>query len=98
MTSRLTRRRLLVVLPLASWALACDDEPGGSCPEPKPASLTDEQKKLRSSIGYVHGGAPADKACEHCLYFVAAAGCGTCEVMPGPVHPGGTCQLFRKKS
>lgn len=97
MKARLSRRRLLAITPLLPFAMACDEESSG-CPEPPPASLTEEQKKLRRAIGYVHGGGPVEKTCDKCLYFKSSGDCGTCEVMPGPVHPDGTCQLFREKS
>jgi hypothetical protein len=91
------RRRFLLLLPAGALALACDsDKP--TCKEPAKGSLPEDQEKLRGAVGYKNKSPAPDQACSGCQYFNAGDDCGTCEVMPGPTSPGGTCNLFRAKS
>lgn len=45
-----------------------------------------------------HTPIPA-KHCSNCVLFVPAAAdaCGTCQVVKGPIHPGGYCKLWAAK-
>ena len=89
------RRRCLLVLPTAALALACDSHQA-DCPPPAPGTLTAKDEKLRSNAGYEHMSAAESKWCEKCSYYVATEACGTCELVPGPMNPSGTCRLFRE--
>lgn len=91
----LTRRHLLSALlsmPLAAVALRasaaeliCSD--GG---------LDAEQKKQRAAQHYVdlspHG---AKKNCANCAVFQAEDNaCGSCVLVPGPIHPAAYCNAW----
>jgi hypothetical protein len=54
---------------------------------------------LRRSSQYKEKSPAPDKACTVCSqYLVAAHGaCGGCRLMPGAVHPDGTCLSFAPK-
>lgn len=62
--------------------------------------LSDGEKTVRNTMAYADHAADANKRCDRCVQWVAAAqqGCGTCKVLAGPVHPEGTCNLFAPKS
>ena len=65
---------------------------GGACTDV--SKLSAEQKKTRQSLQYVDASPHADKRCNNCRLFKAPAEgseCGTCQVVPGPIHPKGYC-------
>ena len=65
---------------------------GGECTDV--SNLTAEQKKTRNSLQYVNNSPHDKQRCNNCrLYKAPAEGseCGTCQVVPGPIHPKGYC-------
>jgi len=63
------------------------------------SGLTDAQKALRGKFAYTDTSADPKKQCVACVQWVPALpnACGGCKVLPGPVHPEGTCSLFAGK-
>lgn len=65
---------------------------GDSCTDV--SNLSAEQKKTRKSLQYVDDSPHAEKRCNNCRLFKApeeGSECGTCQVVPGPIHPKGYC-------
>lgn len=64
------------------------------------SSLTDAEKQLRASLGYVDRTTVPAKRCGNCNFFTAgqANACGTCKVLKGPVHPQGNCRSWALKA
>ena len=61
------------------------------------SKLTKEQIQTRKALQYVDASPHADKRCSNCrLFKPPAAGeqCGTCQVVPGPIHPKGHCTAW----
>lgn len=89
----LTRRQLLLrVVPLgvAGIALARPVRAADSCVQP-------DSESLRVSLNYLSTAADASAACAHCAYFTAdpaGAGCGSCQILSGPVDATGHCDSF----
>jgi len=95
-----TRRRLLVqsgklalvAMPFGS-GFGCRD----SCVDPDYLSTSDV--RLRASLDFTerspHG---SEKECAGCEFFRAvvgdADGCGTCQIVQGPVNPRGYCDSW----
>jgi hypothetical protein len=98
-----TRRRLLVqsgklaliAAPLG-LGLGCRD----SCVDPDYLSTSDV--RLRASLDFTerspHG---SQKECAGCEFFRAvsgdADGCGTCQIIQGPVNPRGYCDSWSSR-
>ena len=64
-------------------------------------ALAPEEASARSTLAYVEPAADGARACTACQQYVPASAegaCGTCKVLKGPVHPGGTCKVFTAKS
>ena len=54
----------------------------------------------RNRLAYTDVAADPNKTCATCQQFVPAptgSGCGTCKIMKGPVHPGGSCKSYAAK-
>lgn len=85
------RRLFLVLLATASCKakpFACDDV----------SQLAAADVKNRSDFAYTDHAPESSKTCASCLQFVAAKeGCGSCNLLKGPVHPGGWCKAFSAK-
>ncbi len=77
---------------LGRGALAQDAAPAGC----DTAGLTDQQKQTRQSLQYTDQSQKADQFCHNCQYFTPASGqgCGSCSVVPGPIHPQGWCMAW----
>jgi len=78
------------MLPLGVFVMGCEkqlkcDDSGG---------LSAEEAQLRARFAYVDHSTDHAKMCEDCIHFQPGDGCGRCKVLPGPIHPQGTCSLF----
>lgn len=61
------------------------------------SDLTDDQRALRDSFGYVDLSDDPDLECLGCEFWTAAPFgglCGGCTLMAGPIHPKGTCDSY----
>jgi hypothetical protein len=102
MTS-LTRRQLLqrtiVFLPVAAGTASLLAACGGKdlvCTDV--SGLTDAQRATRTQQEYVeqspHGNT---KDCLNCRFLTSQRtedACGTCQLVPGPIHPRGYCKSW----
>ena len=81
----------------------------GGCGEPgdrqsvcnEPGQLSNSEKNMRASLGYVDVSSVSDQVCSGCQYFSddrAAAGCGSCELLPGGVSSEGRCDSWSARS
>lgn len=71
------------------------DDIATTCPEQ--ASLTEQEKAIRSSLKYVDQTPIAQRTCDNCkLYTLPSESsiCGGCKVVPGPIHPKGYCAAW----
>jgi len=96
MAARMERRVFLSVLgpaaflPLALGTQGCSKSfkcDGGG-------TLSPADQQLRAKFAYVDKSSDIARMCEDCIQFALGDSCGTCKVLPGPVHPQGTCTLF----
>lgn len=96
-------RRALVVLGAAAIAPSAlagcgDDESdsgGLSCTQT--TGLSPAEIQTRQSQNYVDHSPNADQKCENCRFYTAPAqqgACGGCQVLAGPIHPEGYCNLY----
>ena len=101
-----TRREILVGgagLALAGAGLFGTSGCAESDPCVDAASLSTGQASLRASFHYAarspHGEA---KACAGCQFFAAEAGdangCGTCQILQGPVNGRGHCDSWSART
>lgn len=84
-------RTSLLVLAGAPFAAACG---GGelTCP---PGSLSADQRSARSALQYEDVSSDPARHCSACaLYTGNDTSCGTCSVVPGSIHPHGSCLSF----
>jgi hypothetical protein len=107
MRSPLRRRDLLA--STAAWGasaglgavVGCGREPRRfSCMDT--TGLPPDAVALRTSpaVAYTDAAIDPAKTCTRCQQFIAppsGAGCGSCKVLKGPVHPNGGCRLFAPK-
>lgn len=85
--------RLAATAATGSLAAACTQAP--VCEDVSALSTPDQIR--RTSMKYVSVSPDGDaKACRNCKFFKAAAerSCGTCALVPGPIAPGGRCNLW----
>ena len=102
MSRREAGRRTLAVLGAAFVApaalLGCGEEGGGggglTCTDT--TGLAPAAVATRESQAYTDTSAHADRKCNNCRFFTAGAAnaCGTCQVVQGPIHPDGFCNLW----
>jgi hypothetical protein len=59
--------------------------------------LTPTDRTQREQFAYADRSSDIGKMCEDCIQFEPGDGCGKCKVLPGPVHPQGTCTLFASR-
>lgn len=62
--------------------------------------LTEAEVQMRQTLAYVDASPHADKLCSNCqLYIPAAEGasCGGCQIIKGPIAPGGYCTSWAAK-
>jgi hypothetical protein len=98
----LSRRELLFGASSAAGVLALLS----ACGKEKPFActfvdgLTPDEILTRTKLAYSDVAADPNKACVLCQQFVPSptgGGCGTCKIMKGPVHPGGSCKSYAAK-
>lgn len=61
------------------------------------SNLTQEQLETRKSLQYVDESPHAEKRCDNCRLFEPPGEdetCGTCQIVPGPIHPQGYCTAW----
>lgn len=56
--------------------------------------LSPTDKETRTKFVYTDRSSDITRLCEKCTHFSPGETCGTCKVLPGPIHPQGTCTLF----
>lgn len=75
----------------ATDTFACTDTSG----------LTDIEKTQREGTGYVDISTMPDRNCLNCNFWQSgevADSCGVCQVVKGPIHPKGYCNLWAAKA
>ena len=76
--------------PAAKAADPCSDYTG----------LTDIDIKTRENLKYMAKAEDPEKVCTKCNFWLEpkdGAPCGGCQLMKGPIHPGGSCISFAPK-
>ncbi len=61
------------------------------------SGLTDAQIQQRESVNYVDESPNPEQLCSNCQLYTEpeeGAQCGGCQVVPGPIHPDGWCDLW----
>ena len=56
--------------------------------------LTDQEKQMRTQLQYVEVTTAEGKRCDNCQLWIAptaGASCGGCQLIKGPIAPGGHC-------
>lgn len=74
---------------------AGESQAGFSCTDT--SGLTDAQIQQRENTNYVDRSPNPDQVCSNCQLYTepeAGAQCGGCQVVPGPIHPEGYCDLW----
>lgn len=95
-------RRALTVLGAAAVApaalVACggEEEGGGGLTCTDTSGLAAAAVATRETQAYTDSSTHADQSCANCRFFTAgqAGQCGTCQVIQGPIHPDGHCNLW----
>jgi len=80
---------------------AGDDKSAASVKCDDLSALDEAQKTQRTALGYVELSVQEGKNCTNCQQNVPAAdatACGTCKVVPGPINPGGYCNVWVQKT
>lgn len=65
------------------------------------SALGADQQNTRTTLGYEDASDQPGKSCAKCSQYLAPPKmdqCGTCKVLPGPVHPNGYCRAFTPKA
>lgn len=100
MGRREAAKRALMVLGAAAVApsvlAGCggEEQAGLSCTNT--SSLSPAELTTRQSQHYVDASPHADKRCNNCRFYTAGQpnACGECQVIRGPIHPEGYCDLW----
>lgn len=82
----------------ASLLAACG-KGGGALQCTDVAGLSPADAATRTSLNYVDASADPAKVCSGCMLYVAGQpnACGGCQVVKGPINPGGSCNSWAKK-
>ncbi|MGC4070568.1 MAG: hypothetical protein QM784_39050 [Polyangiaceae bacterium] len=95
MATQVRTRRDFIIGSIAAgaWMLGCKKQPV-TCDDD--AELDPFELEARRRAGYVEHTANETRNCRACQYWVrsSSAGCGSCKLLRGPIHPEGTCRLF----
>lgn len=62
--------------------------------------LTEEEIQVRETLQYVDNSPFPEKVCDNCHFWQpaeAGASCGGCQILKGPVAPGGYCTSWTAK-
>ena len=88
---------LLVLAPVAAAVEGCGKKEL-SCSST--TGLTPADIQTRTALQYVDHAADPAKPCRSCRLFRSAgeAACGGCEVVKGPIHPGGSCSAWAART
>lgn len=79
----------------AATATTTDAAPADPCADL--SELTADEAALRDSFVYVDRADDPELRCDVCEFWeepAAGAPCGECQLFPGPVAPGGSCDSF----
>ena len=97
-------RRALVVLGAAAIApsalVGCGGEEEGELSCTDTSGLSPAEIQTRESQNYTDQS-PEENKCSTCRFFQAPQAentCGGCQVIAGPIHPDGYCNLFAATS
>ncbi|MFB6262203.1 MAG: high-potential iron-sulfur protein [Bradymonadaceae bacterium] len=80
---------------------AKEKQGGGKLNCENPEGLSKAKMKTRKNLKYVDKSPKKGKNCLNCNFYVKPkkkGECGSCKVVPGPVHPEGYCTSWAKKS
>ena len=78
----------LVATDALAEAAACFD----------PAALPMSQQRFRKSVQFLAVSPDAAKRCALCAFYKAGQpGCGTCQILSGPVSAGSYCSSYAAK-
>lgn len=100
MGRREAARRTLLVLgaaAIAPSALAgCGGGEEGGLTCTNTSGLSEAELSTRTTQAYVDSSPQADKRCSNCRFYQAGQPnqCGGCQVIRGPIHPQGYCNLW----
>lgn len=83
----------------ASLLAACGKGGGGALSCTDVAGLSPADAATRTSLNYVDAATDPAKVCSGCVLYVAGQpnACGGCQVVKGPINPGGSCNSWAKK-
>lgn len=70
--------------------------PALRCP---PADLDEYGRQTRQTVHYVDAAPEGAGRCADCKFWLGAEpdACGRCHLVRGPIHPDGSCSIFRRK-
>lgn len=101
MGRREVARRALVVLGAAALAptvfAGCGGGGAGELTCTDTSGLNPTQLQTRQSQNYTDSSPRGSEKCSTCRFYQAPnqqGSCGTCQVIAGPIHPDGYCDLF----
>lgn len=108
MADRITRRELIkrtlflpVVAAGAGMAFAaCGDDGEGELTCTDTSGLQPAELQVRQQQAYTDDSPHADKTCDNCRFWQPPPqqdACGGCQVIKGPIHPKGYCNLWAAK-
>lgn len=88
---------LLVLAPLAAATEGCGKKEL-SCADTAGLSFADAQ--TRTTLAYTDHALDPNKPCRACRQFRSAGerSCGSCEVVKGPINPGGGCRSWAART
>jgi hypothetical protein len=88
----------LAVLALPISACGAPSGPAFTCDDT--SRLTPAERAMRTSQEYTDQSTQPDHRCSNCRYFTPAppGACGACQVMRGPIHPDGFCNLWTARA
>lgn len=107
MKNKINRKEFLKKLPLLGLTIVgggfilqnCAKSKTDEDPCADLSKLSEEEKQTRKDFEYVSKSQFPDKLCDNCELWVAPEEgtiCGGCEIMEGPIHPKGYCNVWAK--
>ena len=93
----LTRRRVLLVVAGGFLAACKGMSSGGECADVSALSESDKQLRFQT-LEYADRSSDPARTCAGCIQFEEAGNCGKCQIIRGPISPGGRCKRWVTKT
>jgi hypothetical protein len=94
------RRDVIRLAVLAATLPACGSATGPTFSCEDTSRLSEPERSARRLQDYTDQTTQPDRRCSNCRYYTPApeGQCGACQLIRGPIHPEGYCNLWTARA